>query len=195
MPEAVGQKDTGAAMPIDQLSQLVRDLCRQHDLDRPAWKRIVAASDNHADRLEALEHQMLQTNDEVASILDGHLQSVHADASALQVQLKTTFEDMSGAIEAVERGLITSVDLVKQEFSAVSQGEKVLLQERRTKFAKVEQAVLELQSYTPEPRQPGPGATGSGAGQGAGAAGHGGAPGVGHSGGAAGHGTTGVEDQ
>ena len=88
--------------------------------NRAAWKRIVEASSGHADRLEALEHEMPQVN-EVAGILDGHVQSVRANEMALQAQLKSAFEDMGVAIKAVERGLIASVDLVKQEFNAVTQ--------------------------------------------------------------------------
>ena len=134
-------------MAFIEVSQLLRDLCRQHDLDRAAWKRIVEASNGHADRLEALEHELLQVNDEVAGILDGHVQTVRANEMALRAQLKSAFEDMGVAIKAVEHGLIASVDLVKQEFNAATQGEKMLLNEVRNKFAQVEQAVLELQSH------------------------------------------------
>ena len=114
VPDVVDQKDSGGATTFIEVSQLVRDLCRQHDLDRAAWKRIVEASNGHADRLEALEHELLQVNDEVAGILEGHVQSVRANEMALQAQLKSAFEDMGVAIKAVERGLIASVDLVKQ---------------------------------------------------------------------------------
>ena len=190
VPEVVGQKDSDGATTFVEVSQLVRDLCRQHDFDRAAWKRIVDASNSQADRLEALEHEMLQVNDDVAGILDGHVQSVRANELALQAQLKSAFEDMGVAIKAVERGLIESLDFVKQEFNAVTQGEKMLLSELRNKFAQ-EQAVLELQShaqahaaapirrqpaqhfdvYTPEPRRLGPGVAGGDAGAAGGGAG------------------------
>ena len=157
-----------------------------------------AASGNHADRLEALEHELLQVNDEVAGVFRGNVRGVRANEMVLQAQLKTAFEDMSGAIKAIERGLIASVDLVKNEFSAVTQGEKMLLQELRTKFAQVEQAVLELQRHAqaqaaaqirqppvqhfslytpeprlPEPRLPGPGVVGGDAGAAGSSAGQG----------------------
>ena len=57
---------------------------------------------------------MLQVNDDVAGILDGHVQSVRANELALQAQLKSAFEDMGVAIKAIEHCLIASVDLVKQ---------------------------------------------------------------------------------
>ena len=83
---------------------------------------------------------MLQINDDVAGILDGHLQTFRVSEQALQGQLKAAFADMATAIKAVEHGLLASVELVKQEFKAVTQGEAKLLQELRGKFAQLEVA-------------------------------------------------------
>ena len=95
-------------MTLIEVSQLVRDLCRQHDLDRAAWLKAAAASNRQADRLEALEHEMLQTNDDVSSILEGHLQAFRANEQALQGQLKAAFADMTTAVKAVEQGLLAA---------------------------------------------------------------------------------------
>ena len=84
VPEVVSQKDSGGPMMLPAVSRLVRDMCRQHDLDRVAWQQAVSASNRQADRLEALEQEMLQINDDVAGILGGHLQAFRANEQALQ---------------------------------------------------------------------------------------------------------------
>ena len=45
----------------------------------------------------------------------------------MQGQLKAAVADMATAIKAVEQGLLVSVELVKQDFLAVAQGEAKLL--------------------------------------------------------------------
>ena len=136
VPEVAGQNDSDGPMTLTEVSQ-----CRLHELDRVAWKRAVSANHSQANRIEALEHEMLQINDDVAGILDGHLQTFRANERALQGQLKATFADMATAIKAVEHGLLAGVELEKQEFVAVQQGEAALLQELRGKFAQLEVAV------------------------------------------------------
>ena len=44
MPNQVIQKDADGAMTIDEVSSLVRGLCRQHDLDRLGWQDLVEAA-------------------------------------------------------------------------------------------------------------------------------------------------------
>ena len=154
VPDVVGVKDTGDAETLIGLSQLVRDLCRQHDLDRIGWAQMTAAVNLQADRIEGLEHETLQTTDDVSAVLEGHFQAFRGSEQALQNQLKGAFQDMSTAVLAVEQGLRASIDLVKQEFVGVQQGEAKLLQELRTKFAQLEVAVKFAPQYftmhTPE---------------------------------------------
>ena len=121
-------------MTLTEVSQFVRDLMRQHEFDGAAWAKIVAASHNQAERLEAMEHEMLQVNDDLSGILDGHVQTLRANVVALQGQLKAAFADTVTAVKAVEQGLLAGIALVKAEFVAVQQGEATLLQELRAKF-------------------------------------------------------------
>ena len=79
-------------MEVQALSRLVRDLCRQHELDRMAWKDFAETANDHAKRLDALEHETLQINDEVARVLDG--QSRMAQAS---------LQEVMEAVKVVER--------------------------------------------------------------------------------------------
>ena len=157
VPDVVGAKDTGDAATLLELSQLVRDLCRQHDLDRMGWVQAAAAINHQADRIEVLEHEALQTTDDVSAVLEGHLQAFRASELALQGQLKGAFLDMTTAVMAVEQGLLAGIGLVKQEFVGVQQGEAKLLQELRAKFGQLEVAVEELHRDRSSPiRQPPP---------------------------------------
>ena len=83
VPDGVGVKDTGDAETLIGLSQLVRDLCRQHDLDRIGWAQMTAAVNLQADRIEGLEHETLQTTDEVSTVLEGHFQAFRGSEQAL----------------------------------------------------------------------------------------------------------------
>ena len=112
VPSVVGVKDVGPAVSLLELSQLVRDLCRQHDLDRIGWVQATAAINHQADRIEVLEHEALQTTDDVPAVLEGHLQAFRGSEQALQNQLKGAFLDMTTAVMAVEQGLLAGINLV-----------------------------------------------------------------------------------
>ena len=99
---------------------------------------------------------MLQINDDVAGILNGHLQTFRANEQALQGQLKAAFADMATAIKAVEHGLLASLELVKQEFVAVQQGEAALLQDLGVLHHAREQAETSPKRQPPTCRSCGP---------------------------------------
>ena len=127
-------------MTLTEVSQFVRDLMRQPEFDRAAWVKIVAASQHQAQRLEAMEHEMLQVNDELSGVLEGYARILRANEAALQDHLKAAFGDTVLAVNAVEQGLLKGIALVKAEFLAVQQGEAALLQELRVKFGQLEMA-------------------------------------------------------
>ena len=104
----------------------------------------MAASHNQAERLEAMEHEMLQVNDDLSGVLEGYAQTLRANEAALQGHLKAAFGDTVMAVNAVEQGLLKGIALVKAEFVAVQQGEAALLQELRMKFGQLEMAVVGL---------------------------------------------------
>ena len=82
-------------MTLTEVSQFVRDLMRQHEFDRAAWVKIVAASQHQAQRLEAMEHEMLQVNDELSGVLEGYARILRANEAALQDHLKAAFGERS----------------------------------------------------------------------------------------------------
>ena len=95
-------------MELQALSRLVRDLCRQHELDRAAWREFVDAANDHAKRIDTLEHEALQVNDEMARVLDG--QSRMAQASMREVM---------EAVKIIEHNLKTMVDATKVKVEAL----------------------------------------------------------------------------
>ena len=76
VPEDVASKDVDGPMTLTEVCQFVRDLCLQSLFDRAAWQHAVAASIRQANRLEALKHEALQTNDDVSGIVAAHMQIV-----------------------------------------------------------------------------------------------------------------------
>ena len=73
-------------------------------------------------RFEAFE-----VNDDIASIFDGSLLRAKANKKLLQDQLCVAFNDMVVAVKIIEKNHTASVELVKQELSAVTKGETNLL--------------------------------------------------------------------
>ena len=54
MRAEVQEKDQGGAMDAVELSQLVRDLCRQHELDRATWQETIDSLNDHAKKIDVL---------------------------------------------------------------------------------------------------------------------------------------------
>ena len=63
-PQRVETPDTDGAGSLLEVSRLVRDLCQQVDFDRAAWRDLVATTTDHAQKIDHLEHETLQTNDQ-----------------------------------------------------------------------------------------------------------------------------------
>ena len=88
VPKQVLEKDTAGMMDQLELSRLVRDLCRQTTMDRDAWKEVVSAIQDHAKRVDSLEHDMLQVNDQVCSITDGANQIYFANQKIFKAEVR-----------------------------------------------------------------------------------------------------------
>ena len=69
----------------------------------------------------------MEVNDEIAGIFDGSLLRAKANKKLLQDQLCVAFNDMVVAVKIIEKNHTASVELVKQELSAVTKGETNLL--------------------------------------------------------------------
>ena len=65
-PEVVKAKDMDGPMSLVDLSRVVRDLMRQHDLDRVAWSNLVETINDHAKKVDNLDHEALQVSDNLS---------------------------------------------------------------------------------------------------------------------------------
>ena len=75
-PEQVKTKDKDGAMNITELCQFVRDLMRQHDLDRVAWRGMEEVVSDHAKKIDNLDHEALQVTDNLSALMDNMLVGV-----------------------------------------------------------------------------------------------------------------------
>ena len=62
-----------------------------------ALQQAVSAGSSQADRLETLEFETLQMNEDISGTLDGHVQAFRANEKAVQGQPETAFVDMATA--------------------------------------------------------------------------------------------------
>ena len=127
MPTAVTMKDMDPAMDATSLSRLVRDLCRQHDYDRVAWQESVSAVADHAQRLDTLEHEALQTNDQFSLLMDGHLFVQKASEKQFKEHIQAAVNDLTAGIRLTDATM-------RQHVDTGLANSKVLLSELTAKF-------------------------------------------------------------
>ena len=137
IPREVATKDSDGPGDFTEMSQLVRDLCRQWTFDRTAWKDMVAAFDDHARRLDQLEHESLQVNDDVARLLDGQLQALQGQEQRHRDYVTAAVADVTAGVRVVEQNLRGHVD-------DGLKNSKVLLAELKAKFEQLDGSVAAL---------------------------------------------------
>ena len=98
VPDNVPSADADGPMTLLEASRMIRDLCRQYDKDRFAWADIVNAANDHADRIDALEHEALQVNDDMGLALDQQLNILKAYEERAQAQLVSVMADTQKAV-------------------------------------------------------------------------------------------------
>ena len=142
-------------MDLQQMSQLVRDLCRQHEMDRVAWRNMVDASTDHAQRIDQLMDEALQSNDQFSMLMDGHLINQKASEQQFREQVHTSIRDVTAALQITEASLRTHVD------NGLANS-KILLAELKAKFEAMDITIANLASGAPssnpyaQPRTPPP---------------------------------------
>ena len=144
VPKMVLDKDMDGAMDLVEVSRLVRDLCRQHAFDREAWKQIVETTSDHAKRIDTVEHEMLQVNDEVAVIVDGANSVYQANEKKNREDSMAAMLDCKKAIDLVDEGLRKTVSMVQQEFVKEHYKMKDLIDGLENKFKHVDALLVEL---------------------------------------------------
>ena len=62
-------------------------------LEGPNRQDLVEAFDCHAAKIDGLEHESMQVNDDIAFVIDGHLQAAKASEVRMQDQIRIAFAD------------------------------------------------------------------------------------------------------
>ena len=139
LPREVDAKDTDGAMAIVDLSRLVRDLCRQHYFDREAWQEMITANQDHAQRIDGLSDESLQTNDQFAGLLEGHKEAMQVQNAQTQSHVAAAVANLTVGIKAVETNMKMHVDNGLTNSTT-------LLQLLQTKFDTLDAAVQQLRA-------------------------------------------------
>ena len=84
-------------MDAVELSQLVRDLCRQHELDRATWHETIESLNDHAKKIDVLEHETLQQTDSNAMMMDDLLRGLRGSENKLREQIKENLVELQQA--------------------------------------------------------------------------------------------------
>ena len=114
-PEQVKSKDQAGAMNITELSQFVRDLMRQHDLDRVAWRGMEEVVNDHAKKIDNLDHEALQVTDNLSALMDNILVGVKSNEDKLKVQLNQNLSDTTVAMQLIDTNLRKIVNDAQKE--------------------------------------------------------------------------------
>ncbi len=144
MPKQVLEKDTAGIMDQVEMSQLVRDLCRQITLDREAWKEVVSAIQDHAKRIDEAEHELLQTNDQVGNIVDGANQIYYANQKLFKAEVQTAMDGVKAGVNQVDQNLRKTVAEAQAEFAKDREQTQALIADLHTKFATMDTLIAEL---------------------------------------------------
>ena len=94
-------KDAGGQMDGIEMSRLVRDLCRKHELDREAWRDITENLNDTAKRVEALEDDALQNTDLFAMHMDKVIRGVRGNEGRLRAMVQNNLVDMQQAWQVI----------------------------------------------------------------------------------------------
>ena len=144
LPKLVLEKDTDGIMDLLEMSRLVRDLCRQHNFDREAWQRSVDAALDHAKRLDRLEHEMLQVNDQVAVVVDGANAIYKASEKKHRDEVMNAMQDIKLGVTTVDEALRKTVHEVQKEFILERDATQNLISDLERKFKTLDAAMVEL---------------------------------------------------
>ena len=135
--EQVQVNDVGEGMDIVTVSRLVRDLCRQQTLDRVSWQEAVNTFEDHAARLETMEDELLQVNDQTAEVFGRATAGQAAREAALTAHFNKSIADVTAAAQMIDTNLRVTVGEAHAEFQ--------LHKDQSTSFAKtLEEKMLNL---------------------------------------------------
>ena len=146
MPVEVATKDADGPMDLTEMSRLVRDLCRQHDLDRAAWQETVDSLNDHAKRLDTLEHETLQQTDSLATAMDDLLRGLRGNEDKLREQVKNNLVELQQAWFVIDGSLRSLVDECNAGWQSYRADTTALTRSLQEKFVRLDTSVDELRA-------------------------------------------------
>ena len=144
VPKQVLEKDKDGMMNMIEMSQLVRDLCRQFNFDREAWKQVVGAIGDHAQRIDRMEHEMLQVNDQVSVVIEGTNAIYYANEKKYRNEVEEAMRGVKAGVDQVDNALRKTVAGVQEEFEKERTSTKNLITTLEAKFATLDALIVEL---------------------------------------------------
>ena len=142
----------------------VRKLMAQRDRDQQMWRDTIEAINDHAQRLDAVEHQDMQYTDQISMVAE-HCQVLTKDTDAnLRSQMETFAQESLRCIKALEDGAVRNLTDQQANFSRVLNDSKTLterldgqqknttriLEDSRTLTNQIDIKVIEIQNKLTE---------------------------------------------
>ena len=135
-PQQVQTKDKDPAMDVTELSQFVRDLMRQHDLDRVAWRNFEDVVNDHAKKIDVLDHEALQVTDNLSQLMDNMLVGVKNNEEKLKLQLQQNLADTTVAMQLIDTNLRKIVFDASKESTERRAEAQLIMDESKKEFDK-----------------------------------------------------------
>ena len=142
----------------------VRKLMAHRDRDLQMWRDTIEAINDHAQRLDAVEHQDMQYADQISMVAE-HCQVLTKDTDAnLRSQMETFAQESLRCIKALEDGAVRNLTDQQANFSRVLNDSKTLterldgqqknttriLEDSRTLTNQIDIKVIEIQNKLAE---------------------------------------------
>ena len=154
VPDVVPSKDNDGPMDVTELSRLVRDLCRQYNFDRTAWFNMVNITNDHASRIDTLEHEALQVTDNLASLMDTTLVGVRNNEAKLRTQLTASMAELTASVQVIDTNLQKMVQEAKAEFDSHKKDSIELIKILQDKFKVLDGLVHSMKTETAQQAYP-----------------------------------------
>ena len=116
---------------------MVHKLMAQRDHDQSNWKDVIVAVNDHAGRLDKLEHEDLQWNDRIHMVAE-HCEALTKDTDAnLRGQMDEFAKESVRCINTLETGIIKTLQGQQEGFDKVLKDSEVLIKQIDVKLIEI----------------------------------------------------------
>ena len=143
-PDRLPAKDMDGPMTLVEVSRYVRDLMRQHDLDRIAWTGMEEVANDHARKLDELDHEALQVTDNLSALMDNMMVGIRNNEAKLKEQLNQNLADTTVAMQLIDSNLRGIVAEARKESEDRRAEAAKITEEAKKEFDKHKADSIEL---------------------------------------------------